>query len=70
VPQGSVLGPLLFILHFNDITDGLKSILETFADESKLYSIMETRRDIEILPEDFNFISNWSKNFGYLSSTL
>ena len=65
-----MLGPLLFILHFNDITDGLKSILETFADESKLYSIMETRRDIEILPEDFNFISNWSKNFGYLSSTL
>ena len=42
VPQGSVLGPLLFILYVNDITDGLKSTLEMFADDSKLYRIIET----------------------------
>jgi len=41
-----------------------------FADESKLYRIMEILRDVEILPEDLNFVSNWSKNFVYLSSTL
>ena len=61
VPQGSVLGPLLFILYANDVTDGLKSTLEMFADDSKLYRIIETPRDVEILQEDLNFISNWSK---------
>ena len=61
VPQGSVLGPLLFILYVNDITDGLQSTLEMFADGSKLYRIIETPSDVEILQEDLNFISNWSK---------
>jgi len=61
VPQGSVLGPLLFILYVNDITDGLQSTLEMFADDSKLYRIIKTLRDVEILQEDLNFISNWSK---------
>ena len=37
VSQGSVLGPLLFILYVNDITDGVQSTLEMFADDSKLY---------------------------------
>ena len=36
VPQGSVLDPLLFILYVNNITDGLKSTVEMFADDSKL----------------------------------
>ena len=53
-----MFGPLLYV---NDITDGLKSILEMFADDSKLYRIIETPRDVEILQEDLSFISNWSK---------
>ena len=43
VPQGSVLGPLLFILYANDITDGVQSTLEMFADDSKLYRIHVTQ---------------------------
>ena len=61
VPQGSVLGPLLFILYVNDITDGLQSTLEMFADDSKLYRIIQTPEDVNILQEDLNFISNWSR---------
>ena len=61
VPQGSVLGPLLFILYVNDITDGLQSTLEMFADDSKLYRIIQTPQDVNILQEDLNFISNWSR---------
>ena len=60
VPQGSVVGPLLFILHVNDITDGLQDILEMFANDSKLYRIIETTKDVEILQEHLNFKSNWS----------
>jgi len=61
VPQGSVLGPLLLMLYINDMTDGLQSTLEMFADDSKLYRIIKTPQDIEILQDDLNYISNWSK---------
>ena len=61
VPQGSVLGPLLFILYVNDITDGVQSTLEMFADDSKLYRAIHNQHDTEILQRDLNFISNWSK---------
>ena len=61
VPHGSVLGPLLFILYVNDITDGLQSTPEIFADDSKLYRIIQTPQDVKILQEDLNFISNWSR---------
>ena len=41
VPQGSVLGPTLFLLHTNDLTDAFKNlncVVKLYADEAKLYS--------------------------------
>ena len=61
VPQGSVLSPLLFILYVNDITDGIQSTLEKFADDSMLYRIIRNPCDTETLQQDLNYISNWSK---------
>jgi len=61
VPQGSVLGPLLFLLYVNDITDCIQSTMEMFADDSKLYRVIKDPHDIAILQQDLNLISDWSR---------
>ena len=60
VPQGSVLGPLLFVLYINDIAEAIQCDLEVFADDTKLYSIIETIEDILRLQQDLNSAQEWS----------
>jgi len=49
VPQGSVLGPILFIIHVNNLPDCIRSYLGIFADDTKLYCPISSPEDPSIL---------------------
>jgi hypothetical protein len=64
VPQGSVLGPLLFLVYINDITEGLESIPLLFADDTALLEIVDSPVESAFtLNNDLEKISNWSQKW-------
>ena len=60
VPQGTVLGPLLFLLYINDITDNINSEIRLFADDCILYRTITADSDSIQLQKDINSLHSWS----------
>ena len=63
IPQGSVLGPLLFVIYINDIPTGIQSLMKIFADDTKIYRALKSLIDTTSLQEDINTIENWSEKW-------
>ncbi len=60
VPQGSVLGPVLFIDYIDDIDVGLNNFISKFADDTKIGNSIITEHDRTSLQEDLRKISKWA----------
>ena len=70
VPQGSVLGPILFLIFINDLPIELLTKLSLFADDSKLFTrILSNKTKLRnadgkrVLQEDLNRVVEWAKRW-------
>ena len=61
VPQGSILGPLLFLIYINDLPDNLNSLIKIFADNNSLFcTVYDPNHSAKVLNDDLNKISEWA----------
>jgi len=61
VPQGTVLGPLMFLLYINDISKNISSTIRLFADDCIIYKVIDTEHDSRYLQGDLDVILQWTE---------
>ena len=60
IPQGSVLGPILFLIFINDMLKVIQCLVKLFADDAKLFQILKCSQDRHELQDDIGNSKDWS----------
>ena len=60
IPQGSILGPILFTVYINDLPHGISSSCKNFADDTKIFDIANNYR---LIQQDMKLLQTWSNKW-------
>jgi len=68
VPQGSVLGPILFLIYINDFDNGIKNWILKFADDTKIFSAVNNDSDRRLFQIDLDDLLMWAEEWQIMFS--
>ena len=61
VPQGSVLGPLWFVVYVNDLEENIAGLINKFADDTKIGGIADSEEDCQSIQQDIDQLESWTE---------
>ena len=63
VPQGSVIGPFLFVIYINDLPETIQNISKLYSDDTKILSKVNTDCCVNAIQEDLDIAFKWTQDW-------